>query len=233
MDEPHLLKQNIETIRRNIAKYPQAKLLAASKTVPADVINQAAFDYGICLIGENRAQELLQKYDALQKDVLDIHFIGSLQTNKVKYIADKVSMVHSLDSVKLAKTLDSACLKLSRTMDVLIEINIAGESAKGGVPAEELYGFYDAIQSFSALRVRGLMTMGPAGAAATVYEEYFTKTKELYDCFVKEKIPGEREPILSMGMSDSYEIALACGSNLVRIGSALYGKRNYADQGVI
>ena len=76
MDEPLLLKQNIETIRRNMAKYPQAKLLAASKTVPADVINQAAFDYGICLIGENRAQELLQKYDALQKDVLDIHFIG-------------------------------------------------------------------------------------------------------------------------------------------------------------
>ena len=233
MEDPLLLEQNIETIRRNMVKFPHARLLAATKTVPANIINEAAIRHGVHLIGENRAQELLQKYDDLQKDALEIHFIGSLQTNKVKYIADKVSMVHSLDSVKLAKTLDAACQKLGRTMDVLIEINIAGEAAKGGVPADELYAFYDAVQSFSALRVRGLMTMGPAGAATAEYERYFTKTKELYDLFIKDKIPYETAPILSMGMSESYEIALACGSNLVRIGSALFGKRKYADQGVI
>ncbi|MCI8589984.1 MAG: YggS family pyridoxal phosphate-dependent enzyme [Clostridiales bacterium] len=225
MNESLLLAQNIETIRRNMAAYPHAKLLAATKTVPADVINEAAVHHGVCLIGENRAQELLQKYDALAKDQLEIHFIGSLQTNKVKYIADKVSMVHSLDSVKLAGSIDAVCQKLGRTMDVLIEINIAGEAAKGGVSAEELYAFYDALQPFSALRVRGLMTMGPAGASAAEYERYFTKTRDLFDRFAKDKIAYDAEPILSMGMSDSYEIALACGSNLVRVGSALFGKR--------
>lgn len=222
-----MLEQNIKTVRRNMAAYPHARLLAATKTVPVEVINEAAVHHGICLIGENRAQELVQKYDALQKDALEIHFIGSLQTNKVKYIADKVSMVHSLDSVKLAQALDAACQKRDRTMDVLIEINIAGEAAKGGVPADELYAFYEALQNYPSLRVKGLMTMGPAGAAAEEYERYFTKTRALFDVFVRDQIPHVADPILSMGMSDSYEIALACGSNLVRIGSALFGKRTY------
>ena len=201
--------------------------MAATKTVPAEVINDATQRLGVNLIGENRAQELNEKYDALIKDHVEIHFIGALQTNKVKSIIGKVSMIHSLDSVRLAKAIDSACVQAGRTVDVLIEINIAKEQAKSGIAAGDLFAFYEEIKSYSALQVRGLMTMGPAGADENEYRRYFSQVKALYDSFVKEKIPHVQAPVLSMGMSESYQIALACGSNLVRIGSGLFGKRNY------
>lgn len=222
-----LLEENINAVREKMSSYPGTRLLAATKTVPAQIINYAIDHLGINLIGENRVQELLEKYDELHTDQAEVHFIGSLQTNKVKYIVDKVSMIHSLDSEKLAREIDRQCSKIGKIMDVLIEINIADEDSKGGIRVQELDAFYRAVSSYEHVHVRGLMTMAPAGVGEAGYRRYFSEVKEIFDRFVSEKLPAETSPVLSMGMSDSYETALACGSNLIRVGSAIFGKRNY------
>ncbi|MBQ8697270.1 MAG: YggS family pyridoxal phosphate-dependent enzyme, partial [Clostridia bacterium] len=167
----------------------------------------------------------LSKYDDLDKDGVEIHFIGSLQRNKVKYIADKVSMIHSLDSVSLAAEIDKQCAKLDKVMDVLIEINIAREESKGGIFPEELDGFYSAVRDFKHLRVAGLMTMAPAGAGEEGWRGYFRQAKELFDGFCVGNALSTDSPVLSMGMSASYRVALRSGSNMVRLGSSLFGER--------
>ncbi len=221
------IKERIDAVRAVLARYPGARLLAATKTVPAEVINYAIRECGIDLIGENRVQELLDKYDALALDRAEVHFIGSLQKNKVKYIVDKVSMIHSLDSLPLALEIERQCAKNGRVMDVLIEINIAHEPSKGGIAPELLYDFYEQIKPLCHLRVRGLMTMAPADAGQDGWREYFAQARLLYDRFVRERLPADVVPVLSMGMSDSYAVALGEGSTMVRVGSAIFGKRNY------
>lgn len=219
------LKKNIEAVKAELAAHSGARLLAATKTVPAEVINYAVKECGINLIGENRVQELLSKYDDLEKDGVEIHFIGSLQRNKVKYIADKVSMIHSLDSVSLAKEIDRQCAKLDKVMDVLIEINIAREESKGGIMPEELDSFYGELKEFSHIRVAGLMTMAPAGAGEEGWRGYFLQAKTLFDDFCGKNTLSVVSPVLSMGMSASYKVALESGSNMVRLGSSLFGER--------
>jgi len=223
------LKDNIAGIKKKLEEYPCARLLAATKTVPADVINYAVKECGLDLIGENRVQELLSKYDDLEKDGVEIHFIGSLQRNKVKYIADKVSMIHSLDSVSLAKEIEKQCAKLDKVMDVLIEINIAREESKGGIMPEALDGFYDDIKGLPHLRVAGLMTMAPAGAGEEGWREYFRQAKALFDGFCSKNTLSVVRPVLSMGMSASYMVALEAGSTMVRVGSSLFGERKVSE----
>ena len=218
------LKENIEKIKKELEEFPGVRLLAATKTVPAEVINYAVNECGIDLIGENRVQELLSKYDELTKDV-ELHFIGSLQRNKVKYIADKVSAIHSLDSVSLAKEIEKQCAKLGKVMDVLIEINIACEESKGGILPDELDSFYEQIKDLPHLRVAGLMTMAPAGAGEDGWRGYFTEAKALFDDFCGKNHLSADSPILSMGMSASYGAALRCGSTMIRVGSSLFGER--------
>jgi pyridoxal phosphate enzyme (YggS family) len=138
----------------------EIKLMAVTKTQPPEKVN-AAISAGITLLGENRAQELLEKYDAYDKGGVDIHFIGHLQTNKVKQIADKVSMTHSVDSIRLAEEINRQCEKLGKTMDVLVEVNIAGELSKSGVPPEAVEELLENIGALSSLRLRGLMTVPP------------------------------------------------------------------------
>ncbi len=225
MTDVSLIKDNIERVRGELSAYPEARLLAATKTVPAEVINYAVKECGLDLIGENRVQELLSKYDDLEKEGVEIHFIGSLQRNKVKYIADKVSMIHSLDSVSLAKEIDKQCAKLDKVMDVLIEINIAHEESKGGIMPEELDAFCSEVKGFSHIRVAGLMTMAPAGAGEDGWRGYFRQAKALFDSFCTENALSVETPVLSMGMSASYRVALEMGSNMVRIGSSLFGER--------
>lgn len=220
------LEENYKKIS-DIAVQYGARFLAATKTVPYETINYAIDTLGLSLIGENRVQELMSKYDSLSKDKADIHLIGSLQSNKCKYIADKVSMIHSLDSEKLAAELDKQCARCGRSMDALIEINIANEDSKGGILADELFAFYEKIRTFGNINICGLMTMAPAGSTNDEYRKYFTRMRKIYEEFTKICIPDVTSPVLSMGMSDSYEIALECGSNMIRIGSALFGKRNY------
>ncbi len=223
---------NLEKIREEIAAAREKMgqdviLLAATKTVPAEVINYATGRLGITHIGENRVQELLEKYDELDKDNIEIHFIGSLQTNKVKYIIDKVCMIHSLDSVKLAKEIDRQAKKHGKVMDVLVEINIGKEENKGGIMPEELDAFLDEISVFENIRVRGLMTIAPFDSEKSDYEKYFAKTYRFFIDNLPKKIHNIYKPVLSMGMSDSFVTAIECGSNLVRLGTTIFGTRSY------
>ncbi len=231
------LRANLEDIRSRIdasKKKSVAKddvtLLCATKTVPADVINYVTRELGITDIGENRVQELLSKYDELEKDRINLHFIGSLQTNKVKYIIDKVCMIHSLDSLKLAKEIDRQAKKIGRVMDVLVEVNIGEEENKGGIMPHELEDFLSELAVFDNIRVRGLMTIAPNCEEITEYHKYFAKTYQFFIDILPKKIHNIYSPVLSMGMSDSFEAAIECGSNLVRLGTIVFGQRNYDKQ---
>lgn len=235
---PALVKERIESARAELGALAQSvghhvKLLAVTKTVPVEVINYAIDELGIDAIGENRVQELLEKFDGLHSPAgkkLEIHLIGSLQTNKVKYIADKVDMIESLDSLKLAAEIDRQCQKIGRKMDVLVEVNIGREPQKGGIMPEELEGFIDDLSGFENLRLRGLMTIAPKSDNPDDYTKYFTET---HRCFLDlkqkmtDKIDGKCFDVLSMGMSESFPEAVRCGSNEVRLGSSLFGRRNY------
>ncbi len=217
----------LPSIRREVEKLGggQAVLLAATKTVPVDAINYAIDHLGLTDIGENRVQELLDKYDALHKENLRIHFIGRLQTNKVKYIIDKVCLIHSVDSEKLAAEIDRQAEKHGLVMRILVEINLTGEASKGGIEPSSLKEFLEKLSAYRHLFVAGLMAIPPAGASRQENMEYF---RQMYRFFIdnfSKKMHNKEKYILSMGMSDSYREALSCGSTLVRLGSALFGKR--------
>lgn len=224
------IKINFEKIKQNIEKAGHdVTILAATKTIPPDIINYIINDLGIKNIGENRVQELLDKYDKIDKENVNIHFIGSLQTNKVKYIIDKVSMIHSLDSLRLGEEIEKQAKKINRVIDVLIEINIGEEPNKSGLLPykDDIKSFIDRISVFSHINVRGLMTLAPICKNDSEYTKYFKKTYEFFIDNFKEKIHNIDIPVLSMGMSDSYISAVESGSNLIRVGTALFGKRIY------
>ncbi|MBQ4574502.1 MAG: YggS family pyridoxal phosphate-dependent enzyme [Clostridia bacterium] len=206
----------------------QVTLLAATKTVPPEVINYAIDSLGITDIGENRVQELLDKYDALHLDNARLHFIGSLQTNKVKYIVDKVCMIHSVDSEKLALEIDRQARKHGIIMDVLIEVNIGREENKGGVMPEDVEALADKINELDGLRLCGMMTIAPKCGEKSEYFKYFDKTYQIFIDILQKKLHNINIPVLSMGMSDSYEEAIACGSNMIRVGSSIFGARSYS-----
>ncbi len=231
MDErKELIKENFTAARAELAALEErygrkVTLVAATKTVSAEDINYAIDRLGLTDIGENRVQELLGKYDALHKDGVNIHFIGQLQKNKVKYIIDKVCMIQSLDSLSLAEEIEKQAAKHGKVMDVLIEINSGREENKGGILPEKLADFLDAIAPFSHLRVRGLMTVAPNLDEKAKLSVYFSETFQIFIDILLKKIHNIYEPILSMGMSDSYPYAVAAGANMVRLGSVLFGKR--------
>ncbi|MBQ3099372.1 MAG: YggS family pyridoxal phosphate-dependent enzyme [Clostridia bacterium] len=225
------IRENLDAVRKRMAEVNsdgrEVVLLSATKTVDADAINYAINECGLTDIGENRVQELIAKYDDLDKENVNLHFIGTLQTNKVKYIIDKVCMIHSLDSVKLAAEIDRQAKKHGIVMDVLIEINIGREESKSGVMPEDFDGFVDQIACFENIRVRGIMVIGPICAQNDEYIEYFKKTYSFFLDILPKKIHNIYKPVLSMGMSDNFDLAIECGSNLVRVGSAIFGKRSY------
>ena len=218
-------------------KKEDIKLLAATKTVDVDTINFAIRN-GITHIGENRVQELLEKYDDICKDKVTIHFIGRLQTNKVKYICDKVSMIHSVDSLKLAKEIDRQCAKIGKVMEILVEVNIGEEESKGGIFASELEAFLKEISVFSNIRVMGLMCIPPRVLTAENEEinastkksyknnAFFEKIMKLFLDISQKKLDNIYMQELSMGMSDDFECAVCHGSTMVRIGRGLFGSRN-------
>lgn len=215
-------------------------LLAATKTVDAETIN-FAIDNGISCIGENRVQELLEKYDAINKENVDIHFIGRLQTNKVKYIADKVSMIHSVDSVKLAAEINKQCAKIGKVMNVLVEVNIGEEESKGGISPDELEDFLVEISAFENIKIVGLMCIPPKCEIGDFDNEncensestkksyknqaFFKKIMKLFLDISGKKLDNIYMQVLSMGMSDDYEQAVTEGSTIVRIGRGLFGSR--------
>ena len=224
------LKNNFNNVRSRIkaaSNGADIKLVGATKTVDASVINYAAENLGLTDIGENRVQELVAKYDSLQKERLNIHFIGRLQTNKVKYIIDKVCLIQSVDTVELAAEIDKQARKHGRIMDVLIEVNIAGEISKGGATPDDVVKLAEKISEMPNVRLVGLMSVPPKDDSEEEYRIHFKKTGELLEILCEKRLVAVENPVLSMGMSDSYESAVECGANMVRIGSALFGARDY------
>ncbi len=197
------------------------RMVAATKYASAAEINYAYRYLGLESIGENRVQALTEKYDSLEKG-LDIQFIGSLQTNKVKNLIGRVSLIQSLDSLHLAAEIDRQSQKNRLVTDCLVELNIGNEENKGGIAADDVSGFLDELEAFKGLRVAGLMTMAPV-SDSDAYKKYFSETYRIYIDIVKKKLHNSTEtPILSMGMSGSFEEAIECGATMVRIGSALF-----------
>lgn len=224
------IKRNLESIRARAdaaaaaSPYGQSyELLLATKYATADEINYA-HALGVNKIGENRVQSLLEKYDALHRDGLDIHFIGSLQKNKVKYIIDKVSMIESLDSLPLAEEIERQAAKQDKVMDCLIEVNIGREAQKGGILPEDAADFAETVARFPHIRLRGIMTMAPKCADAADYRRYFRESYHLFVDICAKKLHNADRYILSMGMSQSFEAALAEGATLIRVGRAVFEK---------
>ncbi len=221
-------KNVIGRLERAIKKSGRDKsevtLLAATKTVDTDTINYA-IDKGIEYIGENRVQELLSKYDRLKP--AHSHFIGHLQTNKVKDIIDKVEMIESVHSIKLANEISKQAGKIGKTMDVLIEINIGGEDSKSGFSPEETENALTEIAKLPNISVKGLMSIPPATDLPEEARKYFRNMYKLFIDMRAKNIDNSSMSVLSMGMSNDFDIAAEEGATLVRVGTALFGKRIY------
>ena len=229
-EEKKKISEEIAHVREKLAAASDGRdvdLLLATKTVPPEKIAYAVRECGVTLIGENRVNELLEKYEQIKDLPCGLHFIGTLQTNKVKYIIDKVKLIHSVDSEKLLYEINRQAEKHDLTMDVLIEINIGREENKGGILPEDLPEFIDKALSYPRVRVRGLMTIAPKCEEKDEYRKFFTQTYQMSLDILQKKLHNIDSPVLSMGMSNSYEIAAACGATLVRVGSAVFGARTY------
>lgn len=223
MEYPEI-KQRIDEIRKHAG---DAELLLATKTVDCDRIEYAVKECGVKYIGENRVQELLEKYEKLKELSCELHFIGTLQKNKVKYIIDKVSLIHSVGSISLCEEIDRQAAKHGIIMNVLCEVNIGEEESKSGFLPDEVPEAFAKMCEFSHIRPLGLMTMAPVCQNKSDYKKYFTKTYRLFIDNCIKKVDNIYKPVLSMGMSDSYREAVECGSTMIRIGSAVFGARNY------
>lgn len=203
-------------------------LVAVTKTHPADIINEA-IDAGATDIGENKAQEIMDKYDQVKP--VRWHMIGHLQTNKVKYIIDKVDMIHSVDSLKLAKEINKRAANHDKIMDVLVQVNSAQEESKFGVTSEETGELIDAIlANCPNVKICGLMCIAPFDENPDNVRKYFAELKKLYDDYKKIENDNLDFKYLSMGMSHDYKVAIEEGSNLVRVGTAIFGERDYSKQ---
>ena len=202
------------------------RLMAVTKTVEPVFINHA-IACGVDLIGENKVQEFLGKQPYLNLEGVEAHLIGHLQTNKVRQIVPHVSMIQSVDSLKLAKEIDKQCEKIGKTMDCLIEVNIAGEESKTGLPPEELEGLLEEMAQMAHVKVRGLMTIPPICEENEKLSAHFVKMHAMFVDIGRKNIDNISMQILSMGMSSDYALAIECGANLVRIGSSIFGPRLY------
>lgn len=221
---PEIL-ENIKLAEKSSPYGNKARLLAATKTVPVTVINEAIAK-GLDLIGENKVQELKEKFPHLDKRA-EIHFIGNLQTNKVKDVVPMVSMIHSVSSEKLALEISKQCQKLDKDMDVLLQINIGNEDSKSGFEAEEIFSVCEKISKLPRLFVKGLMAIPPVCENEAENSKYFCKMRQLFIDIEAKKMDNVSMVYLSMGMSGDYMEAVRCGANIVRIGSSLFGARNY------
>ena len=199
----------------------EVTLLAAVKYTDTAHINYL-HSLGVNDIGENRVQQLLEHWEALERENLRVHFIGTLQKNKVKYIIDKVSMIHSLDSLSLAEEIEKQAAKHGLVIDVLVEINSGMEENKSGILPDEAAAFCGSLGQFSHLNLRGFMTMAPKCEKNEEYRKYFCKTSQLCLDIWQKTLHNIDRPILSMGMSDSFEIAIEEGADIVRVGRALF-----------
>lgn len=227
------IKENVDIIRYEInetcakmGRNPdEIMLMGVSKTKTAQDV-EAAIKAGITLFGENRVQELIQKSEMFQKYNVPCHIIGNLQTNKVKYLPPLTNCIQSVDSLKLAKEIDKQYLKAGQTADVLVEVNIGEEESKGGIQLNTAYEFIHEISEFKGLKVKGLMCVPPI-CEGDMVRKYFAQMYQLFIDIQSKNVDNVNMDILSMGMSDDYKYAIMEGSNLVRVGSKIFGRRNY------
>lgn len=223
------IDENIKIIEYNVgeakAKYRKQddniRIMAVTKTVDYNVVNYAA-SKGLTLLGENKVQEFLEKKDFYNRNC-EINFIGHLQSNKIKYIIKSVSLIQSVDRIKLAEEIDRQALKNDITMDVLAEVNIGGEESKSGILKSGLEELVYRIAELKNIRLKGFMTIPPIIEP----EKYFCEMQDLFNDYKSRNIENTDINILSMGMSSDYVLGIKYGSNIVRIGTGLFGARNY------
>ena len=227
MEECRKLEEVLERIEKACSRAgrdpKEVRLLGASKTVPAKKIRRF-YECGLRTFGENRAQEFLKKYEELSDLAIDWHFIGRLQTNKVKYLIGKVSLIHSLDREPLADEIDKRAGKAGVIQEVLIEVNVGGEETKGGVEPESLKALFEYALSKDNVRVLGLMAIPPYLEDPEKVRPFFARLRELRDELEREF--GAELPHLSMGMSHDFEVAIEEGATIVRVGTLLFGERS-------
>lgn len=229
-----MIQENIKAVEENIKAacemcgrdVEDVTLIAVSKTKPVSML-QEAYDYGCRDFGENKVQELVDKWEQMPKDIR-WHMIGHLQRNKVKYIVDKVYLIHSVDSVRLAEEISKEAGKKGVTVFILIEINVAGEESKFGTTCEEACHLVEEIAKLPHIMIKGLMTIAPYVENAEENRQYFEKLRQIYVDIKQKNIDNVYMESLSMGMTGDYEVAVTEGATYVRVGTGIFGERNYA-----
>ncbi len=204
------------------------RVIAVTKTVEVDRIKNV-YEYGLRDMGENRVQELTEKYDKLPPDC-KWHLIGHLQTNKVKYIIDKIEMIHSVDSIELAKEINSRAAKCQRKIDILLQVNVSGEDTKFGISPNDVDEYVGIISQMENISLKGLMTIAPFNQDPQVIRPVFRNLYNIYIDIKRKNIDNVNMDYLSMGMSNDFEVAIEEGANIVRIGTGIFGKRDYTQK---
>ncbi|MDD2971985.1 MAG: YggS family pyridoxal phosphate-dependent enzyme [Lachnospiraceae bacterium] len=228
-----MITDNIKEVEQNITKAcltagrqeQEVTLIAVSKTKPIEMLLEA-YDYGCRNFGENKVQELVHKYEEMPKDI-KWHMIGHLQTNKVKYIVDKVALIHSVDSLKLAEEINKEAARHQITVSVLIEVNVAEEESKFGITCDNAKSLITDVAKLPHVKIQGLMTIAPYVENAEKNRQYFEKLRDLSVDIRNENIDNVNMSVLSMGMTGDYQVAVEEGATLVRVGTGIFGERNY------
>ena len=228
-----MLKENLSVVEENIKKAcekagrdrNEVTLIAVSKTKPVEMLEEV-YDTGIRNFGENKVQEMCEKMDVLPKDI-KWHMIGHLQRNKVKYIAGRTELIHSVDTYRLAEEINIQAKKKNVIIPILVEVNIAGEESKFGTSAEDAMLLVEDISKLENVRIKGLMTIAPYVEDAEENRPYFRKIKQLAVDIANKNIDNVSMEILSMGMTGDYMVAIEEGSTMVRVGTGIFGARNY------
>jgi pyridoxal phosphate enzyme (YggS family) len=226
------LKQRLEHIKERIRQAAKScnrnpdsiRLVAVSKTVPAETVKEA-IEAGATILGENYVQDAREKFDALVHYPVSWHFIGHLQSNKAKYAVRLFDLIHSVDSLKLARALNKEAKKVDKIQPILVQVNISGEDTKSGIAAEDAPGLISEISHLKNLSIEGLMTMPPYFYQPEKVRPYFAALRELRDQMKKQSLPNVSLEELSMGMTGDFEVAIEEGATLVRIGTAIFGER--------
>ena len=229
-----MLKENLDHVEEEIRKAcersgrsrEEVTLIAVSKTKPVSML-EAAYGMGERVFGENKVQELVEKYDALPEDI-EWHMIGHLQRNKIKYIIGKAALIHSVDSLRLAEAIDKEAAKQNTAARILIEVNVAREESKFGLMPEAVPEFVDKVSEFAHLKVEGLMTIAPFVENPEENRPIFAYLRKLSVDIAKKNAHNTNMSVLSMGMTNDYQVAVEEGATMVRVGTGIFGERSYA-----
>ena len=223
----NMIKKQVEECARACGRNPDdITLIAVSKTKPLSDIEEL-IPIGVKDFGENKVQELCNKYENVSKPV-NFHLIGHLQTNKVKYVVDKACMIHSVDSIKLAKEIQKEAAKKNIISQILIEVNVAEEDSKFGLHVEEVIPFVEQVAVYPNVHINGLMTIAPFVENAEENRHYFRILKQLSLDITSKNIDNISMNVLSMGMTNDYKVAIEEGATMLRVGTAIFGERNYS-----